>query len=224
MLSEHVADGASGFIHDGLVKFLIGQVFANDGEPQRRVRRVTIGNVISVDRVWQGAVFLKLGECQQNLFYLVRQAGGKQAARADERVASPVQKPRIAGDDGLEIIAAHDELFRGIGKLTFKRIMPFTPALSPFGGAREKNFAGFGRNDERDLFAFCQRQFKPAGAVGVATASLAAGLLDGMRDVFAPFRLRMILAAIGDDAQLPVGCRREGKSKLSSSGRVFDAK
>ena len=59
-----------------------------------------------------------------------------------------------------------------------------------------------------DVRALGQRQFKPARTIGVTTANLSARLLDRMRDVFAPFRLRMIFTAIREHAQLAVrrGC------------------
>ena len=70
-------------------------------------------------------------------------------------------------------------------------------------------YIGFGGDNKRHVRALGQRQFKPAGAVGVAAAGLAARLLDRMRDVLAPFRLRMICAGVGKDAQLAVRSRRE---------------
>ena len=50
---------------------------------------------------WGGAVAFKLGESDENGFGLGVASGSNDAAEADESVASPVEKPGIAGDDGL---------------------------------------------------------------------------------------------------------------------------
>jgi hypothetical protein len=44
-------------------------------------------------------------------------------------------------------------------------------------------------------------------------------LFDRMRDVFAPLRLRMIFAGVGENAQLPVGSRRKSETdRISDFG------
>ena len=96
---------------------MIRQILADDGEPQRRVGGVAVGNVVAVNCVGQRAVLFKFREREQNLLHLVRQTGGEQAAGANERVAAPVEKPRITGDDGLAFATADDELFRGAFEL-----------------------------------------------------------------------------------------------------------
>ena len=71
--------------------------------------------------VGQGAVLFEFREREQDLFDFFGHSGRQQAARTDQRVASPIQKPRITGDDGFAFAAADDELFRGAQKLLFKR-------------------------------------------------------------------------------------------------------
>src|SRR5271156_4472436 len=66
-----------------------------------------------MNRVRQRAVLFKFGEREQQLFHVVRQAGGQESARADEGITAPIQKPRITGNDRFTVVAADDELFRG---------------------------------------------------------------------------------------------------------------
>jgi hypothetical protein len=68
---QHVADGAAIFIHAGVEKLFVRQIFAHDGEPQRRVGGVAVGNVVAVNRVRQRAVLFKFGEREQQLFHFV---------------------------------------------------------------------------------------------------------------------------------------------------------
>ena len=51
---------------------------------------------------------------------------------------------------------------------------------------------GIRGNHQRHVCAPRQRQFEPARTVGVAAGNLAAALLDRVRNVLAPFGLRMI--------------------------------
>ena len=76
--------------------------------------------VFAGDHVGEGAVAFKLGESDENGFGLGVASGSNDAAEADEGVASPVEKPGIAGDDGLELFALHDEGFDGALKHVFK--------------------------------------------------------------------------------------------------------
>ena len=68
-------------------------------------------------------------------------------------------------------------------------------------------FFQFRRQNQTCARALCQRNLEPAGAVSVAAGDLAAGLFNRMRDVLAPFRLRMIFARVGENAELAVGSR-----------------
>ena len=54
----------------------------------------------------------------------VHQAGGQQPAGADERVAPPIQKPRIAGDDRLAAAAADDKGAGGAQQLLGETVRP----------------------------------------------------------------------------------------------------
>ena len=78
--------------------------------------------VFAGDHVGEGAVAFKLGESDENGFGLGVTSGSNDAAEADEGVASPVEKPGIAGDDGLELFALHDEGFDGALKHVFKAL------------------------------------------------------------------------------------------------------
>ena len=114
---QDLGDRAALFINGSFVKFLLGQILAHHREPQWRIGRVAIGNIIAVDGVGQRAVLFKFSERQQNLFHLVGHACRQKSARTNQRVAAPIQKPRIASNDGLEIIAPHHELSGGEGEL-----------------------------------------------------------------------------------------------------------
>ena len=61
--------------------------------------------------VRQCAVLLKLGEHEQQLPHFVYHAAGQQSACANQRVAAPVEKPRIAGDNRFAFVTADDEVF-----------------------------------------------------------------------------------------------------------------
>jgi hypothetical protein len=146
------------------------------------------------------------------LFHFVNHAGGQKSARANQRVASPIQKPRITGDDRFALVAAHDKLFGGAFKLRASKLYgehsAFRFPLSAF------DFFRFRRQNERCVRALCQRNFKPAGTVSVAAGGLAARLLDRMRNVFAPFRLRMIFASVGENAELAVAAGVNSKPQF----------
>ena len=105
------------------------------------------------------------------------------------------------------------ELSAGHRPGVLRRILLFVPGWQP----AFRQFFCFGRCDERNICALGQRDFKPAGAVGVAAAGLSARLLDRMRNVFAPLRLRMVFAGVGKNAELTVfgGSEREASWVLN---------
>src|SRR2546426_1052590 len=74
---------------------------ANEPVPQRRVRGVTIGRIFAVNDVGQCAPVFKTPKDGQQILHLLLTTGRQQSARAEERIPSPIQKPRIAGYDGL---------------------------------------------------------------------------------------------------------------------------
>ena len=77
-------------------------------EPELCVRRVAIPRGLAVDDVRQGSVFLERREGLQNLECVFRHARGDHATHEDERVAPPVQEPRITRDHGLQVVATDD--------------------------------------------------------------------------------------------------------------------
>ena len=107
-----------------------------------------------------------------------------------------------------EVIAGHD--FGLLYGVLVDRVASGDEA-GDFGGRRIDRFGG---DRQRDVLSLRERQFKPARAEGVAVAGLAASCFDGMSDAVAPFRLRMIRAAIREDAEMAVNGRREFESGL----------
>src|SRR5205085_659631 len=79
---------------------------ANDGEPERGVSSIAVGNIVAMDGVGQGAIFFKACESEEYFLHLVYHAGGEQAAGADKGITAPIEKPWIAGDDSLAVVAA----------------------------------------------------------------------------------------------------------------------
>src|SRR5205807_10497908 len=77
-----------------------------------------------------------------------------------------------------------------------------------------------GRDHQENCGCFGQWQIEPSRTVGVAKAFLAATLVDRMRNILAPFRLRMESAAIAEHSQIAVGCGVESKAaKTVDCGR-----
>jgi len=73
-------------------------------------------------------------------------------------------------------------------------------------------------------FHQAERTFIQAHVDALTFAGLAARLLDRMRNVLAPFRLRMIGAGVGKDAQLAVRRGRESEADPRfGSGRGNEA-
>ena len=78
-------------------------------EPERRVRRVAVPRGLPVDDVRQSPLLLEAGERFEYLEALAVHAGGYHPAHENERVAAPVEEPRVAGYHRLEVVALHDE-------------------------------------------------------------------------------------------------------------------
>ena len=108
-----------------------GNFFAHDRKPQRRVGGVAVGNIVAMNGVGQRAVLFKSREREQNLFHFLHHARRQKSARANQRVAAPIQKPRITGDDGLAVVAADDKRARRLQQLRLKIFVP-RAALSSF--------------------------------------------------------------------------------------------
>jgi hypothetical protein len=73
-----------------------------------------------------------------------------------------------------------------------------------------------GTGDQGHLFPFAEREVKPPRAIGIASGSLAAALLDGMGYALGPFRFGMIKPTIAIDAQRPVRGRSKRESRASA--------
>jgi len=89
---EDIGDGASGSVDGGLVEAGVGggQGFADDAEPERGVGGVTVGDIVAVDGIGQGAAVFEAREGEEELFDFGDQAGGEQAAGADQGIAAPI--------------------------------------------------------------------------------------------------------------------------------------
>src|SRR5205823_12930186 len=84
-------------------------LLADNPEPERRVGGVAIRRVLAVNRVRQRSVLLESRERLKDLLHVLRHSRGQQSARADQRVAPPIEKPGITGDDRFSFAAPHDE-------------------------------------------------------------------------------------------------------------------
>ena len=103
----------------GLQEILIAERDAHvahaDEEPERRIGGVAIARVGPRDHIADGPVLHERGELDQDLFdVLVEHRFGDEAADENERIASPVEEPRITGDHGLQVAAFDDERFQAV--------------------------------------------------------------------------------------------------------------
>ena len=121
-------------------------------------------------------------------------AGRDQAAQRDQRVASPVQKPRIPGNDCAQLVTFDHIERQRIGHALGQRHLTADRRLfrSAMGLRLERRLGPFivapGR-ERRDV-APLQRQRKPARAEEIAGAIQAAFLLFRMRHHVEPFVAR----------------------------------
>ena len=138
----------------------------------------------------------------------------QQAARADEGIAAPIQKPRVAGNEvrpaprrttkARAARASCRPKVSSSGKLRLRQ-------GQRVGGRRAaKHVASnfecgrreVGGENDGDAFSVGQRQIEPAGAEGVAFRDLPAALFDRMGNVLAPFGLGMVSAGVAENAQV----------------------
>ena len=84
------------------------KVAASHTKPQGSIRCVTVGVVICNEHVGKRPVALHGRELQKNLTRLPMVSCGNQATQGDQRIAPPVQEPRVAGKDGLAAPATHN--------------------------------------------------------------------------------------------------------------------
>src|SRR5207249_8967776 len=70
------------------------------------------------------------------------------------------------------------------------------------------------RDDQGRRRPFRQRQIKPTRTISVSAGDLAATRLDGVRNIFAPFRFRTKFACVAEHVQLAVRSRCERKTRL----------
>ena len=119
-----------------------------------------------------------------NLPHLVHHAGGQQVPRGtNQRVAAPIEKPRIAGDHGFALPAPHDERAGRHAAAPPERIVirsaasalasPFAPAARPKPASRVASSTSAVTTRLACAPAFSGR-FKPAGTEGIAGADLPA--------------------------------------------------
>ena len=107
---HHVRERAPAAVGaEHLLPDLRREVAHREDEPELRVHRVAVAGRLAVDDVRERAVLLEARERDEDLERVVRLARGDRAAQEDERVASPVEEPRIARDHGLHVVAPHDE-------------------------------------------------------------------------------------------------------------------
>jgi len=99
-------------------------------------------------------------------------------------------------------------------KLCFKRAVDILSAICFFPRQDARSTRGFRCEHQCGVRAFGERNLKPARAVGVTAASLAACLLYRMLNVLAPLRLRMVFTCIGKNAQLAIRRRRKSEAGL----------
>ena len=123
---QHIADGVVVLIHLDVIQAFaenLRRFLANDAIPERRVGSVAIRCILAVNGVRQRAIPGKTPEGDEQLFHLLHHAGREQSARANKRIAAPIKKPRISGDDGETVIAPHHKRPRGTHQLTSKYIL-----------------------------------------------------------------------------------------------------
>lgn len=174
-------------------------------EPELRVGRVAVARRRAVDDVRQRAVLLERREGRQDLGGRRDHPRGDHAAQEDERVAAPVEEPRVARDDRLQVVALDDEEFERLAERLFN---PERVAGRRDGrGTRDARRIDVAqRARQRHAFAHVQVGRHPAGAEEVARAVLAARRLLGMRHVVRPLRLVVVRAARDAQAErLAVG-------------------
>ena len=114
---HHVRESASAAVGaEHLLADLFHKVTHREDEPELRVHRVAIAGRFAVDDVGKRTVFLKASKGNENLERVVGLAGCDCTAQEDERVASPIEEPRITGYHGLHVVAPHDEEVERAGK------------------------------------------------------------------------------------------------------------
>ena len=191
------------------------RLFANDPEPQRRIRGVAIRRVRAVNGVGQRPFLLEAGERDENLFHLLHHSSRQQPARANQRVPSPIQKPRITRDDRFARVAPDDKCPGRLEQPGTEGVIPGGVVGQPWTRNAKHGIGNFilRRDDQCQWRCFGQRQIKPTRTVRVAAGDLSAIGLHGMRDAFTPFRLRMKRARVGEDPESAVRRRRERKTR-----------
>ena len=100
--------------------FGLAEVFDGGEEPELCVARVAVADSVAMDDVRDRALICEHGELADDGFDVVAEFPCRdESARRNERVASPVEEPRIAGDDGFEIAAFDDECAHGVEHIRF---------------------------------------------------------------------------------------------------------
>ena len=82
-----------------------GKLLANDSVPQRGVAGVAVRSILAVDDIWNCAALGKSAKSKQQFADFFPHSCRQKPARANQRVASPIQKPRVTCDDGFALIA-----------------------------------------------------------------------------------------------------------------------
>ena len=112
-LHEHVQQGAA-VLDRSLQEIVVSKCGAHiahaDEQPERSVGRVAVSGVGPGDHVADGAVLHQRGELEQDLLDVIMEHRFRhQPSHENERIAAPVQEPRVSGDHGLQFAAFDDE-------------------------------------------------------------------------------------------------------------------
>ena len=202
-----------------------GGFLAHNAVPKRRVGGVAVRRVLAVNRVGQRAVLHEAAEDFEQLHHVLEQSRGEQTARANQRIAAPIEKPRITRDDRFARATTNDECVRRERELPSEVI-----ALGEARGLQRGDIGraalreqvaellgrGVGRvgvDREQRVAALRERDFKPARTERVARALLAAALFNRVREIVRPLGFVMVSARVRPRAKLPLGRGREGKAR-----------
>lgn len=188
---------------------------ASGEEPEGGIGSFAIGMVLAGDHVGEGTIAFKLSKGDENSFGLGIAPSGNDATEADEGIASPVEKPGIAGDDGLELFALNDEGFDSGLKHVFKGLrLGFVEGEGAEGGG------GVDAGKQSYWGVIDYRDAEVARAIQVGAAVGSTGLVDRVFDLVVPFGFdcKGTLWALYEE--LSFGGRGEGESIFMSLNSV----
>src|SRR5262249_26104780 len=144
---------------------------------------------------------------------LFDETAGDEPAGRNERVASPVEKPRVARDDARPF-AATDEKRARCRSERFDEVVA-RPGFR-FGSGGTPRRLELRTRDDRCRFPAGERKLEPAGAVRVASVGQAARRFLRVDDARLPFGRRVVGAALDRCPEPPI----VGRTKLEALGVV----